>query len=105
MAGVATAIGVLAVTATVSAGCVLAGTAAIQSARVSAAADTAALAAADAALGFVGGAPCERAGQVVARAGLAFAACEVDGVTVTVVVASPAGVFTVQARSRAGPPE
>ncbi|MDD7944877.1 helicase [Microbacterium sp. NE2HP2] len=105
MAGVATAIGVLAVTATVAAGCALAGVAAIQSARVSAVADTAALAAADAALGFVGGVPCERAGHVVARSGLALTACEVDGVVATVAVGSSAGVFAVQARARAGPPE
>lgn len=105
MAGVATAIGVLAVTATVAAGCALAGVAAIQSARVSAVADTAALAAADTALGFVGGVPCDRAEQVVARSGLALTACEVDGVVATVAVASSAGVFAVQARARAGPPQ
>ncbi len=105
MAGVATAIGVLAVTATVAAGCALAGVAAIQSARVSAVADTAALAAADTALGFVGGVPCDRAEQVVARSGLALTACEVDGVVATVVVGSSGGVFAVQARARAGPPQ
>lgn len=105
MAGAATAVGVLAVTATVAAGCALAGAAAIQSARVSAVADTAALAAADAALGFVGGVPCGRAAQVVARSGLALTECEMDGVVVTVVVESTAGVFAVRAHSRAGPPE
>ncbi|MDF2579974.1 MAG: helicase [Microbacterium sp.] len=105
MAGVATAVGVLAVTATVAAGCALAGAAAIQSARVSAVADTAALAAADTALGFAGGVPCDRAAQVVARSGHALAACEMDGVVATVLVESTAGVFAIQARSRAGPPE
>lgn len=104
MAGVAMAVGVVVVTATVAAGCALAGAVAIQSARVSATADTAALASADAALGFVGGVPCDRAEQVVARSGLALAACEVDGVVATVVVESSAGGFAVRARARAGPP-
>lgn len=105
MAGAMTAVGILAVTATVAAGCAWAGVAAIQSARVSAVADTAALAAADTALGFVGGVPCDRAAQVVARAGLALTACEMDGVVATVVVGATVSAFAVQARARAGPVE
>lgn len=105
MAGVATAIGVLAVTATVTVGCVAAGAAAVRSAQVSAAADSAALAAADTAVGFVGGAPCERAEQIVLREGLDLVACDVAGVIATVEVGATTGVFAVHARARAGPPD
>ncbi|MFS0712424.1 helicase [Microbacterium sp. 2P01SA-2] len=100
-----TAVGILAVTATVAAGCAWAGAAAIQSARASVVADTAALAAADTALGFVGGVPCDRAAQVVERAGLVLTVCETDGVVATVVVGATVSAFAVQARARAGPAE
>ncbi|SDQ84614.1 helicase [Microbacterium sp. cf332] len=103
MAGVATAFGVLAVTMTIGVGCAAAGAAAIRSAQVTATADTAALAAADTALGFVGGVPCERAAEVVAAAGLELAACDVDGAIATVEVGASTGVFRVHARARAGP--
>jgi len=102
--GAAVAAGVLVVTATLAAGCAAVGGAAIRSAQVTATADSAALAAADAAVGIVGGAPCERAARVVASARLDLASCEVAGVVATVEVAGSAGVFRVQARARAGPP-
>jgi len=104
MAGAATAIGILAVTATLAVGCAAAGAAAIRSAQVSAAADGAALAAADAAMGAVPGAPCEQATRVAALGGVELVACDIDGVVATVETAAPVGVSRVHARARAGPP-
>lgn len=104
MAGVTTAIGILAVTATLAVGCAAAGAAAIRSAQVSAAADGAALAAADTAMGAAPGAPCEQARRVAAAARIELVGCDVDGVVATVETAATVGVFRVHARARAGPP-
>lgn len=67
------------------------------------AADAAALAAADAAVGIVPGPPCERAGGVAAANKTALRACQVDGVIVTVRVAVMAAGFDVGATATAGP--
>ncbi len=104
MAGSTVSIGVLAVVATLGMGLGAVGAAAVSAARAAATADTAAVAAADTALGFVAGAPCERAEEIVSSAGLALVGCEVDGVSATVTAAVAAGVFRVHARARAGPP-
>jgi secretion/DNA translocation related TadE-like protein len=72
--------------------------------RVVAAADQAALAAADAVRGLVTGAPCDRAAELARANETELVDCAVDGAVVTVEVrASIAGV-AVAARSTAGPP-
>jgi secretion/DNA translocation related TadE-like protein len=72
--------------------------------RVIGAADLAALAAADAASGAIGGAPCDVARGVAQANGARLAACDADGLVVTVrVVGSFAGI-PIQAHSAAGPP-
>jgi len=73
--------------------------------RAATAADLAALAAADAAVGRVGGAPCEIGAQVAAANGANLDQCVADGVRVLVGVgvALPGGL-RVTSRARAGPP-
>jgi len=72
--------------------------------RVIGAADLAALAAADAASGAIGGAPCDVA-QGVARAnGTRLAACDADGLVVTVRVVGAFAGIPIPAHSTAGPP-
>ena len=75
----------------------------VASQRATGAADSAALAAADARSGAVAGVPCELAARVAARNGAALAGCEVDDAvaSVTVVVSALAG--ELRARARAGP--
>lgn len=69
------------------------------------AADAAALAAADALTGVITGYPCERADQA-ARVNLAeLVSCEVEGITVSVVVGRPYLGGQVRVASRAGPPQ
>jgi secretion/DNA translocation related TadE-like protein len=72
--------------------------------RASAAADAAALAAADTALGATSGIPCERAATVAVAAGVHLAACRQEGVCARVEVRLSVLTFEVRARSRAGPP-
>lgn len=71
---------------------------------VAGAADAAALAAADAAVGIVAGFPCEVAGRVAAANGAALDACEVDGLIVTVVTSRSMLGIPVTAAATAGPP-
>ena len=68
------------------------------------AADAAALAAADAAVGLAPGAPCDRAGEVAIANETTLRACQVDGLVVTVRVAVTAAGFNVGATATAGPP-
>ncbi len=70
---------------------------------VTAAADAAALAAADTAIGIHAGFPCERAAQVVEANGASLAGCTVDGLVVTVEAARAVIGLTVSARATAGP--
>lgn len=72
--------------------------------RVTAAADAGALAAADTALGIHPGSPCAVAAEVVAAHAARLAACEVDGVIVTVAVTAEVAGVSLTARARAGPP-
>lgn len=104
MAGSTLGIGILAVTAALAVGGGAIGAAAIRSAQVSTVADAAALGAADTASGLATGVPCERARDLVARAGLVLSGCRVDGLVATVEVSATAGVLPVVARARAGPP-
>ncbi|MEY9951265.1 Rv3654c family TadE-like protein [Leifsonia sp. EB34] len=68
------------------------------------AADATALAAADAAVGRMGGEPCGRAEAVAHANGAAVAGCVVSGVVVTVEVVVPYLGWKAAAGARAGPP-
>ncbi|MBT1636230.1 Rv3654c family TadE-like protein [Clavibacter michiganensis] len=71
------------------------------------AADSAALAAADAAAGYVSGAPCDAAEELMAPVGTELVGCAVDGTTADVRVRVPGTPFGVPitARARAGQPD
>ena len=72
--------------------------------RVIAAADAAALAAADTALGVVPGLPCENAGRVARAHGTRLSDCSLDGAVATVEAEGSLAGIPIRARSRAGPP-
>jgi len=72
--------------------------------RVTAAADSAALAGADAARGIVAGAACDVAAQVADGNGVELAACEVSGTVVRVVTRATWAGLSLTARAVAGPP-
>jgi secretion/DNA translocation related TadE-like protein len=72
--------------------------------RVKDAADAAALAAADVAVGLVPGAPCEVAATVVEGNGAELADCRMDGPIATVTAAATVAGVPVRATSSAGPP-
>lgn len=67
------------------------------------AADAAALAAADVALGVMAGVPCERAAAVAAASGAALTDCRLSGLVVRVRVVVPAPLGAVAGEARAGP--
>jgi len=67
------------------------------------AADAAALAAADAAVGIRGDAPCEAAGLLAAANGAVLLGCSVDGLVVTVEVSAGTGMAAARALATAGP--
>ncbi|TFV96990.1 hypothetical protein E4M00_13125 [Leifsonia flava] len=71
--------------------------------QVSAAADAAALAGADVAMGAVAGVVCDAAARAAEANAAAMNGCSVDGETVTVEVSSMWMGMPVRARSRAGP--
>lgn len=77
--------------------------AALQGQRVSATADAAALAAADAASGAIPGYPCERAAHVAGALGAEVIECDLDGLVATIAVAA-GDVLRTAATARAGPP-
>ena len=70
---------------------------------VAAAADAAALAAADAASGVVPGNPCDTAERVAAANGAFVGACTVDGLVVTVTAARRLLGFVIAESATAGP--
>lgn len=72
--------------------------------RVTGAADAAALAAADIAVGLLPGYPCEAAASVAAGNAGTLSACQIDGLVVTVRVSATVGLFPVTATATAGPP-
>lgn len=72
--------------------------------RVAGAADAAALAAADAASGAIGGSPCEQAERVASANGARVDGCTLDGLVATVRVAASVGGFEVTGIATAGPP-
>jgi secretion/DNA translocation related TadE-like protein len=71
---------------------------------VSAAADAAALAAADTASGRVAGAPCDRAAQAARLNGARLGACSVDGLFALVSAQDDIGGIPISVWARAGPP-
>jgi secretion/DNA translocation related TadE-like protein len=71
---------------------------------VGAAADSAALAAADVAVGLTPGIPCEAAARAASAAGAQLASCAVDGLVVTVVASRGILGVDVTAAATAGPP-
>ena len=71
---------------------------------VAGAADAAALAAADARIGVVGGFPCDVAAEVAAANGAELVDCELDGYVATVSAQRSVLGFTVSVRATAGPP-
>jgi secretion/DNA translocation related TadE-like protein len=71
---------------------------------VGVAADAAALAAADVAVGIAPGIPCETARRVVSAQGAALTSCAVDGLIVTVVASRRILGVDVVAAATAGPP-
>jgi secretion/DNA translocation related TadE-like protein len=70
---------------------------------VAGAADAAALAAADTAVGIVPGVPCDAASRVAAANGASINSCHVDGLIVTVTAARMLLGVSVTATSTAGP--
>lgn len=74
-------------------------------ARAAAAADLAALAAADVASGRLAGAVCETADRVADANGAALESCEQSGAVVTVTTATPYLAWRASASARAGPPD
>lgn len=72
---------------------------------VAAAADAAALAAADARVGAATGYPCERADEVARANGATMRGCEVDGLVATVMVGRSIAGFDIQSTATAGPPQ
>jgi secretion/DNA translocation related TadE-like protein len=72
--------------------------------RVKGAADAAALAAADAAVGLVPGAPCELAATVADANGSSVLTCRVDGLVATVSTGTTVLGVPISATSSAGPP-
>ena len=71
---------------------------------VAAAADAAALAAADVAIGRAAGYPCEVATRVAAANGASVTACTVDGLVATVSVGRNVFGLPISATATAGPP-
>ena len=65
--------------------------------------ELAALAAADAASGAIGGVPCEVAATVAAGNGTRLTACTVAGLVVSVTVSGSFGGIPIEAAARAGP--
>jgi secretion/DNA translocation related TadE-like protein len=102
--GSALAVGIIGAVAVLTAVAVPASGALAARQAVAGAADAAALAAADTAMGVVSGDPCARAAEVAAANDAELTACEVDGYVVTVAVSRRFGGFAVGASATAGPP-
>ncbi|MET0780279.1 MAG: helicase [Microbacterium sp.] len=105
MAGTILGVGIIVCTATLAVSFTTAGAGAVYSQRLAGVADAAALAAADAASGAVGGEPCGRATEIAAASGADVAACELDELVVTITVSAVFGRLPATASARAGPPE
>ncbi len=75
----------------------------VEQVRLNGAADAAALAAADTALGLVSGTPCDRAGQVAAGNRATLERCTLDGYVAQVQVSVHAYGWLLRSTARAGP--
>lgn len=106
MTGSSLAAGIVTVVATVSFGMVVAGGAVVASVRLAAAADAAALAAADTASGAVltNEPACSVAARVAAANGARLTRCELAGLVATIEVKLGYVGLQASASSRAGPP-
>ncbi len=102
-AGAVLALAIVAATVVAAAVVLAACALVVASVRVAAGADAAALAAADAAAGWVDADPCTRAGLVAAANGAAVASCGLEGLDVTVRLVD-AGGLPVSALAVAGEP-
>lgn len=98
------AIGLVAVSASLVAVTGAVGHAATRRVELDAAADAAALAAADAIAGFVADEPCAVAGRAAILNRASLVSCSADGAEVVVVVATTVLGVHATSRARAGPP-
>ncbi|MBS0024376.1 Rv3654c family TadE-like protein [Microbacterium paraoxydans] len=107
MAGTVLAAGVLVVGATLAVGLVAVGGAAVTTQRTAAAADAAALAAADARSGAVptSQTPCALAAHVAQAGGARLVRCSLAGDVATVTVSAAYAGLAAVSRARAGQPE
>ena len=104
MPGTAATIGLIGAAAVLALGLASVASASAVGQRVAGAADAAALAAADAASGATTGAPCDRAAELAAVAGVTLDVCDLDGLVATVTVSVRFGALRAGASARAGPP-
>lgn len=98
------AIALLAATLALTLACMPLYSALVERQRMAGAADAAALAAADVAVGREPGVPCVIAAQLAAANQAVLDRCIVDGIIVTVRVGSSAGIAPITATATAGPP-
>ncbi|GAA1686718.1 hypothetical protein GCM10009792_03210 [Microcella alkalica] len=103
MAGAPLVVGLAAAVALSGGGAVAVSVALVESQRISGAADAAALAGADALLGWVAEAPCASAARVAEVNRARLSACRVDGVEIVVTVSGAAAGIPVERSARAGP--
>jgi helicase/secretion neighborhood TadE-like protein len=99
------AIGVLACVLAITAVIVPTCAALVIKQRVVAAADAAALAAADTASGLIAGVPCDAGRRMAQKNGATLARCSVDGAVATVTASSTWLGLSITVSARAGPPE
>lgn len=104
-AGSALVVGLVAVVAIAGFTLLGAGNALVRGQQVTAAADAAALAAADVLLGWAPGDPCAVSERVAAAHGVRLSACAVNGLSMVVRVEASILSLTVSRSARAGPPE
>jgi secretion/DNA translocation related TadE-like protein len=97
-------VGVLGVVGLTGAASMLAGAALAESHRIALAADLAALAGADVALGWAPGEPCAVAERVAVANRAPLAQCELEGLDLVVTATGSALGVHLQRSSRAGPP-
>ncbi|TPW77315.1 Rv3654c family TadE-like protein [Schumannella soli] len=105
MSGGIAGVGVVVTTAGIALAVVGLGAGLTERQRVIAAADAAALAAADTASGAVSGDPCTQAARLAAAHRAALAACRISGAEATVEVHGEFAGIPLTARARAGPPQ
>lgn len=104
MAGVPLAVGVVVAVALSGSVAFTAASAASTARQLGHAADAAALAAADVALGWAPGAPCAVAEKLTETHGVELSRCDVDGLEVRVTAQSRLLGVVVERSARAGPP-